>query len=154
MSENPLLLKEGRLRRRCRRGWFLKATDHLNHPACSQGSQAPLLQKEGILPFSDSFTAHRSAYSASRSSLRWNCGSHTPGDFVREGLAHGIEFFGLGVEIICPPDEGIHGFCCGTRSSELAQQREVFIVFEAFTYKFESDALDRNICSAANDIGT
>ena len=50
MSENPLLLKEGRLRPR-RRGWFLQATDHLNHPACSQGSQAPLLQKEGIFGF-------------------------------------------------------------------------------------------------------
>ena len=27
---------------------MVQATDHLNHPACSQGSQAPLLQKEGI----------------------------------------------------------------------------------------------------------
>jgi hypothetical protein len=25
---------------------FLESTDHLNHPACSQGSQAPLFQKE------------------------------------------------------------------------------------------------------------
>src|SRR5215831_13818339 len=29
-------------------GWFVQATDYLDHPACSQGSQAPLLQKEGI----------------------------------------------------------------------------------------------------------
>jgi hypothetical protein len=29
-------------------GWLLQAKDHLNHPACSRGSQAPLLQKEGI----------------------------------------------------------------------------------------------------------
>src|SRR5262249_2849547 len=41
------LLKEGRLRRRRRRGWFVQARDYLNHPACSRGSQAPLLQKEG-----------------------------------------------------------------------------------------------------------
>jgi hypothetical protein len=32
-------------------GWFLQSTDHLNHPACSHSSQAPLLQKEGIFGF-------------------------------------------------------------------------------------------------------
>ena len=59
-SESPLLLKEGEAapakrerdsakhQEKAQTGWFLQATDHLNHPACSQDSQAPLLQKEGI----------------------------------------------------------------------------------------------------------
>ena len=67
-GENPLLLKEGRAapakrerdsakhQEKAQPGWFLQATEHLNHPACSQGSQAPLLRKERILALTTSST--------------------------------------------------------------------------------------------------